>query len=184
MKIKSIFAVINDSNSLLSVKYEQHETHELERLFDNWNNVEYLYNFFTEHKDDIKYGFYKNTSIKKAVIKTINYAETLEKRLLEVAELGEMDINDSLQTIFKPLDDNRQTLAELQKEKSKENWLRIYAIRIDTNTYIITGGAIKLTHKMKDREHLKQELFKLDLVKEYLKGKDVYSKDEIEFLEL
>lgn len=61
---------------------------------------------------------------------------------------------------------------ELHKTKATggfiNSWLRIYAIRIDTNTYVITGGGIKLTKTMNDREHLINELEKLTKVKEWL----------------
>ena len=41
-----------------------------------------------------------------------------------------------------------------------QSWLRIYAIRIG-NVYVITGGAIKLTHLMEERPHTQKEIEKL-----------------------
>ena len=48
------------------------------------------------------------------------------------------------------------------------SWLRIYAIKLEPGCYIITGGAIKLTHKMGDREHTLNELSKMEQVRNFL----------------
>jgi hypothetical protein len=65
---------------------------------------------------------------------------------------------------------------ELQMHKAKggeyKSWLRIYAIKYG-DAFVITGGAIKLTNRMEDRPHTKHELYKLQLVKEYLNLGDV-----------
>ena len=52
-----------------------------------------------------------------------------------------------------------------------------YAIRIEPNVYIITGGAIKLNAKMQDREHTQIELDKLNACRNYLQQKGVFDKD-------
>ena len=44
----------------------------------------------------------------------------------------------------------------LGKEKGRPNrqsWLRLYAIKMNVGIYIITGGAIKHTRTMQEREH-------------------------------
>lgn len=46
----------------------------------------------------------------------------------------------------------------------KPSWLRIYAVRLDTNLFLISGGAIKLTKNM-DKPHLQNELRKLDITR-------------------
>ena len=43
-----------------------------------------------------------------------------------------------------------------------------YAIRLESGRYIITGGAIKLTATMQEREHTLEELNKLNKVRDYL----------------
>lgn len=54
----------------------------------------------------------------------------------------------------------------------RQGWLRLYAIRLGENCYIITGGAIKLTHHMR-RDHLQAELKKLKLVQTFLQNNDI-----------
>ena len=80
-----------------------------------------------------------------------------------------------LSKIFRPLDNNQASDVMLQKEKARlkrkyghSSWLRLYAIKLIQGNYIITGGAIKLTATMQEREHTRQELVKIDKVRRYL----------------
>ena len=72
-------------------------------------------------------------------------------------------------------EDYLEAILMLQKEKARlkrkyghSSWLRLYAIKLIQGNYIITGGAIKLTATMQEREHTKQELVKIDKVRRYL----------------
>lgn len=47
-------------------------------------------------------------------------------------------------------------------------WIRMYVIRYG-DAFVFTGGTIKLTQRMKDRQHTKDELYKLNIVRDYLK---------------
>ncbi len=88
-----------------------------------------------------------------------------------------MDISPEtdLSKIFRPLDNNQASDVMLQKEKARlkrkyghSSWLRLYAIKLIQGNYIITGGAIKLTATMQEREYTRQELVKIDRVRRYL----------------
>lgn len=46
--------------------------------------------------------------------------------------------------------------------------MRIYAIKLAAGIYIITGGAIKLTATMQEREHTLLELQKMEKVRRFL----------------
>ena len=52
-------------------------------------------------------------------------------------------------------------------------------LSLDDGKFLITGGAIKLTHKMEEREHTTAELRKLEKVRNFLMAKSVY--DAISF---
>ena len=93
---------------------------------------------------------------------------------------------EELNRLFKPLDDreDEDTSYDLQKLKAKTyslSFLRIYGLRYG-NTIIITGGAIKLTKYMRDRDHTKLELQKLGVVKAYLE--DTENEAEIVYLDI
>lgn len=86
----------------------------------------------------------------------------------------DIDPNANLDDLFRPLENTRMSEVLLGREKAKgrnqthASWLRLYAIRLESGRYIITGGAIKLTATMQEREHTLEELKKLNSVREYL----------------
>ena len=65
-----------------------------------------------------------------------------------------------------------------------KSWLRIYAIRISANIFVVSGSAIKLTLEMRDREHTKQELEKLKKTAQYLKNEGFIDDDDYGFIEI
>ena len=86
--------------------------------------------------------------------------------------------------IFRPLDNNQMAEMMLEKEKARlkqrighASWLRIYAIRLSDGVYIITGGAIKLTATMQEREHTRMELVKMDRVRRFLLEENIIDDD-------
>lgn len=65
----------------------------------------------------------------------------------------------------------------LSKQKGRKNYLRIYAIRIDENCFVITGGTIKFHHLNKDRQHTQKEMDKINACRDYLKANKVMDAD-------
>jgi hypothetical protein len=152
---------------LYAFKYSDEALDELERLLDEWNDIEMLRKFFEENCQDLKYF---RIDVDDAIIQTRKEVNALLKRLIDLSKT----VNPDLDSMFANLDDYETRIVELAKQKSKRRWLRIYALRIDTNTYIITGGAIKLTLEMKDRLHTLRELDKLESCRNYLKDQGVF----------
>lgn len=72
---------------------------------------------------------------------------------------------------------NQNMFEVLSKRKGRQNLLRIYAIKIDSNCYVITGGAIKITETMQGHKDTLLELNKLEKCKQYLKENDVFDSD-------
>lgn len=68
------------------------------------------------------------------------------------------------------------------KGKIKKNRLRFYAIKLDANCFVITGGAIKMSQKMQDHPDTNNELIKLKKARAYLNINGVF--DEDSFYEL
>ena len=182
MKISTIFAI--KKLVLYSVVYDNN-TMEFKRLFDNWiKDLEYLENFFEENKNDLqKDSFYGEITVEDAIERTRRNAIHLRKKFYAIAN-GQHSIHADLQAIFRPLHNNEYQLKPLSKEKSKNDWLRIYAIRISENTYVISGGAIKLTLEMNTRPHLAVELKKLELTKQYLIENGLTDEADFGFFEL
>lgn len=175
MKIIDIFAIVEEE--LFSVQYSNEAKDEFSKLFEQWQDPEYLERFFTENISDLNEAYHKGITIEEAIVKTIEEAQKLEEKILFIAENTDRhNYTHYLQEFFTPLDDLESNLYEYQPSKasykenhwSKRGWLRLYAIRIDEFTYVVASGAIKLVEKIKYSEHLKREERKLDFVKDYL----------------
>lgn len=176
MEIVNIFVLVEES--LYSVHYDTEPQHEFARLFDLWRDAEYLEQFFRTHIEDLKNGIWGDISIEEAMFRTREEANRLEEELIDIAELGKEDQYNTLSSLFKPLHNTTTSIESFESNKvtgdERNSWLRIYAIRIESNLFLVTGGAIKLTKTMNEREHLLHELSKFDLVREFLKDEDNY----------
>ncbi len=67
--------------------------------------------------------------------------------------------------------------ARLRNNPRHASWLRIYAIKLEPGIYIITGGAIKLTRTMQEREHTLVELARMEKVRRFLLDNNIADKD-------
>jgi len=52
-------------------------------------------------------------------------------------------------------------------------WVRFYAIQLEGGIYVLTGGTIKLTESMQEREHTLREVKCLEKCRDYLIGKGI-----------
>lgn len=67
--------------------------------------------------------------------------------------------------------------ARLRDTQRHASWLRIYAIKLDPGIYVITGGAIKLTRTMQEREHTLFELARMEKVRNFMIDNDICDMD-------
>jgi len=186
MQIVDIFAIVK--KSLLAVKFKSKRYDEFALLFRNWNDVAYLEQFFNDNKKDLQSVFFGNITVEEAVLHTIDEAERMETYIRTIAERGLIDSDNTLQDlVFKPLskaDFSLQHVASKSYGRNNPSWLRLYAIRIAKNLYVVTDGAIKLTEKMNERAHLNRELKKLLATKEYLNEIGFFDEEDYEFIEI
>jgi len=166
-------------NVLYAIKYEGETKDEFRRLFDLWADPEYLEEFFEQNKKDITNGYYGTQSVEGAIFETYECAEIFEQKLLDLSKQNSARRKSGLDKIFKPLHENQQTILKLNPSKSRESWLRIYALRVESNIYIVTGGAIKLTEKMQDRRHTMVELRKIESCRKFLLDKGIVDIDKM-----
>lgn len=196
MKIVSTFVVAQES--LYSVLYDSElgavddneeaipaeKRHEFRRLFDFWNDPIRLRAFFEEHEKDLNDAYWEGITIEEAIVKTRTEAKELEAVLLEYAEAGKTKRFKNLSMLFKPLSEGKLE-KEFEKDKvkaeGKKKWIRLYAIRIEANLFLVCGGAIKLRKTLNDRTYLLKELEKLEITRNYLLDED---NDELELFEL
>lgn len=177
------FDDITGDRKLWAVHFEGEEDNELYKVLNNWTDVIWLRNFFKENIDDLS-AYFNITDIKVAVNDTIEDSAHLRSIIMDISP------DTDLSRIFRPLDNNQASDAMLQKEKARlkrkyghSSWLRLYAIKLVQGNYIITGGAIKLTATMQEREHTRQELVKIDKVRRFLLEENIIDNEGfIEYL--
>lgn len=170
------FDKILDDKRLWAVRYEEEDANCFELLFSNWYDMSWLRAFFQENLEDLS-SYFHITDVYEAVMETIDDAKRLECLMLDITPRANLDL------LFKHLENSRFSEMVLGKEKAYGNnyrhssWLRIYAIKIESGVYLITGGAIKLTARMEDRSHTLAELARMERVRNYLLDNGVYDLD-------
>lgn len=167
------FDDITGDGRLWAVRYDGMQDNALFTLFDQWNDVMWLRNFFKENWQDMQ-SYFKVTSVNEAIRDTIEDSERLEEIIMDISPDADLD------RLFRPLENYRTSDMLLGKEKARlkrtmrhSSWLRIYAIKLADGVYIVTGGAIKLTFKMEEREHTRKELEKLEKVRSFLLNENI-----------
>lgn len=171
------FDQITENGNLWAVRYEDCLDNVLYALMDQWNDVLWLRSFFKQNISDLE-SYFKITDVNQAIYDTIEDSDRLQCLILDISPDANLD------EIFRPLDNLRASEILLGKEKAKlkntrkhASWLRIYAIKLEQGIYIITGGAIKLTRTMQEREHTLVELARMEKVRRFLLDNEVIDMD-------
>lgn len=165
MKIVDIFA-----EQLFSFVYKtdegKYDKNEYDRLMDLWTDISYLRNYAKSNNV---------SNINRFVNKRLRDAENIQDFLDELTENEE-----PLEYYFRPLynDEIGVKILSLQKGKvSERDGLRLYAIKIDVNCFVITGGAIKMSKAMQEHPDTMNELLKIKKAQDYLKDNGVIDDD-------
>lgn len=177
------FDLISEDEHLWAVRYDDCLDNVLDSIFGQWNDVAWLRCFFKQNIDDLA-SYFKITDVNQAIYDTIEDSERLQCLIMDISPEADLD------KIFRPLENSRTSEILLGKEKARlrngpkhASWLRIYAIKLEPGIYIITGGAIKLTRTMQEREHTLIELARMEKVRRFLLGNDIVDKDSfVDFL--
>lgn len=165
--MKMSFERLVESGCLWAVRYDRDEVNIFEKVFSNWNDYKWLRTFFSIHQKDLA-DYFHIVNLDQAVYDTVDDANNLESLILD------LNPDSNLDELFRPLENKRASETVLSREKAKgstrkhTSWLRLYAIRLESGHYIITGGAIKLTATMQERAHTLLELNRLNQVRDYL----------------
>lgn len=164
MKIVSIFAA-----KLFSFQYKNESDNEFDRLMALWTDVSYIRSFAKSNNIPDINNFVKDI---------ISDAEEIDDFLHNLnADL------ESFGMYFEPLQLTEYTkVLSFQKGKIRKNRLRLYAIKIDENCFVITGGAIKMSQTMQGHPDTDLELKKLNAARTFLQSNGVF--DDESFYEI
>ena len=171
---------------IYSIQYDDVETSEFARLFQQWNDVDYITRFFDTYQDYLKSPVWHNISepedAARQVLQEAYDLEDLFDVLFDNTINGEENDFDSH---FHYLEGKYKYEIERPPMKSygtnRPSLLRIYAIKMGTNTYLITGGGIKLAETIQDSPDLKNHVLRnIDRVRQYLKANGITDSDDME----
>jgi hypothetical protein len=166
MKIVAIF-----DTRLFSFRFPGEEENELNRLLNLWNDPQYVFQFIRANITDAPQNI-STLQLTNLISDDGNEIDDL------LSKLGK-DLKGNFEVFFKQLNNNEYQSKTLSKRKGRKNYLRLYALKIDTNCFVITGGAIKFTHLMEDRKHTKTELQKMETCRQFLKSQGIYDEESL-----
>lgn len=187
MKIVPIFVDENTGEGLYSFLYDGNSVPEYDRIMNNWSDTEYLTGYFLKNLEFLKEPYFDGQSLDNLISLISTEVLEIDDMLQDYSEMGFNQSNVTLQQIFRPLYDEDYRLMVYQRaktsiDKGKYRLLRIYAVRMGPNAYVITGGAIKLTKKMQDHPETKNELEKLESARKYLITHDFLTEEDLKDL--
>lgn len=159
MKIACIF-----ENQLYSFHYDEYDENEYNRDLNQWSNTAYLFEFAKENNIP---------NINSFVDEIYDNLEELEDLINDIAET-----DGQFKRLFIPLkySETNKTIS-LRKGKINHNRLRLYAIKLIDELFIITGGAIKMSQRMSDHPGTAEEHRKLYAARQYLEINDIYNEN-------
>lgn len=190
MEVCHIFSPAESPDEgLWACKYDGDPNDAFRSLFNQWEDPEWMQDFCKTHLSDVHQSFGPGTTPSIAANDLMDEADELKQLMYDCATCQPAGRN--LQELFKPLNNKEGYLMTLQPSKGhlqKEHLrrsgidkarLRIYAVRIGENTFVVTGGAIKLTHLMKEREHTDEQLQRIKTARDWLKQEGISYPDDL-----
>jgi hypothetical protein len=190
MKLIPIFVNKETGEGLYSIRYVK-GLDEYSKLLNQWNDIEFIENYFHENRSFLSSEYFQSyqMTIDMAIDRVLDEADALASLIYDFVNSGFKKKGKNLQMIFKPLHNKQYEVPKHQATKAKIEdkrkfpgpLLRIYGIRIDRNTFVITGGAIKLTRLMEEHTDTKRELEKISIVKSFLSKNGINTIDDITY---
>lgn len=179
MKLIPIFA-----GHIWSVIYDDSINDAYNDEFDKWFDTEYIFNFLSDHKEEIDNSPWRFFSIEDLTQMIVDEADMFEARLKDMHDNQFNRFDDEFENLSK-----NETKIYLIESKAygkplsmKPSLLRLYAIRTNKNQYVITGGGIKFVHDMEESVELRKELDKLRIVRDWLLSEGIHISDDVESL--
>ena len=170
---------------LYAVQYDVGKKNVFDELFDYWDDVSGVYDFITVNEEYLQSDFWGNRMTPFDVAqKVVDEAEELEEEIFERCNNAKDNDKPDLDDMFKYLDGKYRDVYELTPTKAygigRPSFLRLYAIKVDSNVYVITGGGIKLAKKIQDSPGLKESVIRdIDKVRHWMIENGILDKNDI-----
>ncbi len=174
---------------LYSISFDEEDLTEYHRVFRQWHNLDYLVRFFTEHRDYVDTVFWRNAGLnpdnpEQSAERVIDEADSLESYIIQLVSNCSDGVKPDFDEYFHFLGGKYKCLWSLEPVKSygteSPSLLRLYAIKIDANCYLIVYGGIKLGDTIQNSPVLRDKVFhKIDSVLNYLRTNGIADSDDI-----
>ena len=174
---------------LYSIQFDEEDLNEYARVFKEWHDLDYLEKFFTDNAEYINTPFWKDAGLdpnepEASALKVLDEAEELEDYITELVSNMKLGIKPDFDEYFHFLDGKYKCLWTLEPMKSygtgRPSLLRLYAIKLESNCYLIVYGGIKLGDTMQNSPVLKDKVFnKIDNVLNYLRANGIEDSEDI-----
>ena len=179
MKIEAIYPPY-----IYSIKYDDQKVNEFERLLEEWRDLDKMIAFFEENSEYLKADIWAAVSEPEAAVDQVaNEADDLEILLSDLFNNAESHEQPDFDDYFKYLNGRYRFDYEYVPMKSygrcSPSLIRLYAIKLKANLYIITGGGVKLCKTIQESPGLKDHVMQnIMAVKSWLKDNDIYTEEE------
>lgn len=156
-------------DALYSIQWPNAETNSLDEMVERLSDVEYLKSYFSANAENLEKS-YDITEL-DAISRT---AKEIRELVNDILYHSEGRPNKTLDELFKPLHKNYHYNHPRYHTDYKlygydAEWIRVYAVKCETNLYVITGYGIKLVQRMQDDKLLQEELTKLGQATDYIR---------------
>ena len=171
---------------IFSIQYDDREENEFDRLFDLWNDVCFVTEFLEVNKEHLKSDIWQRTpEVEDAARQVLDEAENLETLFKELNDNTSEGIKPDFDSHFLYLDGKYKYELKWPPMKSygtiRPSLLRLYAIKMEENVYLITGGGIKLSDTIQNSPGLKDYVIQdIDRVRCFLKENGIMDSDDME----
>lgn len=174
---------------LYSIKFDEADTDEYSRVINLWKDLDYLVEFFKANAKEVDQPFWREVGLSpdKPLVsaeRVASEAIVLASHIRDLAQNAADGKIPDFEDFFHPLGGKYSYVRELEPHKSygtfNPSLLRLYAIRLERNVYLIVFGGIKLGSAIQNSPGLKEQVFnRIDNVIAFLKANGIFDGNDI-----
>ncbi|MBR1543286.1 MAG: hypothetical protein IJ626_00095 [Muribaculaceae bacterium] len=171
--------------NIYSIQYNDQEENEFDRLFNLWNDVGYITQFLEDNQEYLNLPIWQQTpNPEDAARQVLQEATKLEELFDSLYENVLKGRKPDFDNHFSFLEGKYKYFLQWPPMKSygtyRPSLLRMYAIKMKENVYLITGGGIKLADKIQNSPDLKDHVLQnIDKVRTFLKENGILEAEDM-----
>ncbi len=184
MEIREIY-----KDCLYSIKFDEADTDEYSRVLALWKDLDYLVEFFKANAKEVDQPFWREVGLNPdspyaSAERVASEAIVLAAHIHELAQNAKVGEIPDFEDFFHPLGGKYSYVRELEPHKSYGSFnpslLRLYAIKLERNVYLVVFGGIKLGRTIQNSPGLKEKVFnRIDNVIAFLKANGIFEGSDI-----